>query len=236
MLKQSVLIVEDEKNIGNFIYTTMVNNGYKALMAIDGSEGMSMCTSCCPSLMLLDLGLPDIDGMDLIRQIRTFSNMPIIVISARTQEKEKVEALDLGADDYITKPFGSSELLARIRTALRHSQSSAGYTEKGQVYKREGLIIDFSRRIVSVDDKEIHLTQNEYKLVALLAMQAGKVLTYDYLMHQIWGPYANSSNNQILRVNMANIRRKLEKNPAEPQYILTEIGVGYRMKESDIQD
>lgn len=165
--------------------------------------------------------------MEIIRNVRGFTSTPIIVISARTQENEKVEALDCGADDYITKPFGTSELMARIRTALRHSHQSGG---SDFVYSCGGLVIDFEKRLISLDGEEVHLTQIEYNLVSMLAKQAGKVLTYDYLMQQIWGPYSDN-NNQILRVNMAHIRRKLEKNPAEPEYIFTEIGVGYRLRE-----
>ena len=175
------------------------------------------------------------DGLEVIRQIRSWSVLPIIVISARTQEKEKVAALDAGADDYITKPFGTSELLARIRTALRHQNLQANSSGKSPdpVYQYEGLTIDFDKRLITLDGQIIHLTQIEYKLVTLLARHSGKVLTYDYIINHIWGPYADS-NNQILRVNMAHIRRKLEANPAEPQYIFTEIGVGYRMQESQI--
>jgi two-component system KDP operon response regulator KdpE len=165
--------------------------------------------------------------MEIIRNVRGFTSTPIIVISARTQENEKVEAPDCGADDYITKPFGTSELMARIRTALRHSHQSGG---SDSVYSCGGLVIDFEKRLISLDGEEVHLTQIEYNLVFMLAKQAGKVLTYDYLMQQIWGPYSDS-NNQILRVNMAHIRRKLEKNPAEPEYIFMEIGVGYRLRE-----
>lgn len=228
--KQTILVIEDEKNIGNYIETIVISNGYKALRALNGMSGLSMCTSHHPDLILLDLGLPDIDGMEVLQRVRGFSHVPIIVISARTQEKEKVEALDEGADDYITKPFGSEELLARIRTALRHSTRVEQATVQEPVYSRDGLVIDFDKRLVTLDGAGIHLTQIEYKLVSILAKNAGKVLTYDYLLKEIWGPYADT-DNQILRVNMANIRRKLEKNPAEPHYIFTEIGVGYRMKE-----
>lgn len=228
--KQTVLVIEDEKNIGNYIETIVISNGYKALRAMNGLSGLSMCTSHHPDLILLDLGLPDIDGMEVLRRIRGFSHVPIIIISARTQEKEKVEALDEGADDYITKPFGSEELLARIRTALRHSTRVEQASSQTPVYSRDGLVIDFDKRLVMLEGEDIHLTQIEYKLVSILANNAGKVLTYDYLLKEIWGPYADT-DNQILRVNMANIRRKLEKNPAEPHYIFTEIGVGYRMKE-----
>lgn len=228
--KQVILIIEDEKNIGNYIETIIISNGYKALRAMNGMSGLSLCTSHHPDLILLDLGLPDIDGSEVLERVRGFSAVPVIVISARTQEAEKVQALDQGADDYITKPFGSEELLARIRTALRHSAQVASSGPRETVYSRDGLVIDFDKRVVTLNGEDIHLTQIEYKLVSLLAKNAGKVLTYDFILKEIWGPYADT-DNQILRVNMANIRRKLESNPAEPHYIFTEIGVGYRMKE-----
>ncbi|MDE6929360.1 MAG: response regulator [Lachnospiraceae bacterium] len=234
--KVTALIIEDEKSIRSFIETTLNANGYKVFTAASGQEGLSFATSNCPDIILLDLGLPDIDGLQIIKQIREWSVLPIIVISARTQEKEKVAALDAGADDYITKPFGTSELLARIRTALRHHhlQTSISGKMPNLVYQYGGLIIDYEKRLVTLNGQTIHLTQIEYKLVTLLARYSGKVLTYDYIINQIWGPYADN-NNQILRVNMAHIRRKLEVNPAEPQYIFTEIGVGYRMQESQIE-
>ena len=228
--KQSILVIEDEKNIGNYIETILASNGYKVLRAMNGMTGLSLCTSHFPEVILLDLGLPDLDGMEVLQQIRGFSDLPIIVISARTQEKEKVEALDSGADDYITKPFGAEELLARIRTALRHRLHANRSITQEPVYSRDGLVIDFERRTVTLHEASIHLTQIEYKLVSLLARNAGKVLTYDSILKEIWGPYADT-DNQILRVNMANISRKLEANPAEPHYIFTEIGVGYRMLE-----
>lgn len=228
--RQTILIIEDEKNIGNYIETIVISNQYKALRAKNGMEGLSLCTSHHPDLILLDLGLPDVDGMDVLKRIRSFSHVPVIIISARTQEREKVEALDQGADDYITKPFGSEELLARIRTAMRHSVQVSSLMNQEQKYSKAGLEIDFDKRLVTLEGREIHLTQIEYKLVSLLAKNAGKVLTYDFILKEIWGPFADT-DNQILRVNMANIRRKLEKNPAEPFYIFTEIGVGYRMKE-----
>lgn len=225
--KLTVVIIEDEKNICRFIESVLAGESYKTVMASTGTEGLSVIASQCPDIILLDLGLPDMDGIEIIRKVRQFTHTPIIVISARTQEDEKVSALDCGADDYITKPFGTSELMARIRTALRHSHRNEKYDS---MYSCGGLVIDFERRLITLDGEEVHLTQIEYKLVSLLAKQAGKVLTYDYLMRQIWGPYSDS-NNQILRVNMAHIRRKLEKNPAQPEYIFTEIGVGYRMRE-----
>ena len=225
--KLTAVIIEDEKNICRFIESVLAAEAYKTVTAANGTEGLSVIASLCPDIILLDLGLPDMDGMEIIKNVRQFTSTPIIVISARSREDEKVAALDCGADDYITKPFGTSELMARIRTALRHSHRTAS---ADTVYACGGLVIDFERRIISLDGENVHLTQIEYKLVSMLARQAGKVLTYDYLMRQIWGPYSDN-NNQILRVNMAHIRRKLEKNPAEPEYIFTEIGVGYRMRE-----
>lgn len=222
--KINVLIVEDEKNIRNFIATTLKSSNYKVIECQTGNEALSISTSHCPDVILLDLGLPDMDGISVLKSIRSWSTVPIVVISARSQEKEKVEALDLGADDYITKPFGTSELLARIRTALRHSTKHT----PNAVFRVKDLSIDFDKRLITVQDKEIHLTQIEFKLVSLLAQNAGKVLTYDFMITSIWGPYADK-NNQILRVNMANIRRKIEENPGDPKYIFTEVGVGYRM-------
>ena len=228
--KQTILIIEDENTICNFISTTLVANDYKVLKATNGREAISSFSSYCPDVILLDLGLPDMDGLDVLKQIRSWSSVPIIIVSARDQEKEKVTALDLGADDYITKPFGTSELLARIRTAIRHNiKMETGKEFPTDLFKAKDLTIDFNKRIVYVGSKEIHLTQIEFKLIALLAGSAGRVLTYDYIIKKIWGPFSDSKDNQILRVNMANIRRKIEENPADPQHIFTEVGVGYRM-------
>lgn len=224
----SIIIIEDEKNICSFIENVLTPQNYQITAAGTGAEGLRLITALNPDLILLDLGLPDMDGLDLISEVRTWSPVPIIVISARTLERSKVAALDMGADDYLTKPFGTNELLARIRTALRHSQKTAGPQAKR--YEVGDLLIDFERRLVKVKGEDVHLTQIEYKLVSLLAQNAGKVLTYESIISKIWGPYADS-DNQILRVNMAHIRRKLEENPGEPKYIFTEIGVGYRMKE-----
>lgn len=228
--KGTILIIEDEENIRDFISTSLRAQDYKTVDAKTAAEGMTLAASLCPDVILLDLGLPDMDGMEVIRSVRAWSMLPILVISARSREKEKVEALDLGADDYITKPFGSSELMARIRTAMRHGAVTAGMGAPSQVFATGGLQIDFGKRMVRVDGVQVHLTQVEYKIVALLAQNAGQVMTYDAIISHVWGPYMND-DNRILRVNMANIRRKLEKNPAEPQYINTEIGVGYRMAE-----
>lgn len=225
--KANIIIIEDEKNICSFIETVLSPQNYHVTCAYTGAEGLHLISAVKPDVVLLDLGLPDMDGLEIIEKVRAYSSIPIIVISARTLERSKVAALDMGADDYLTKPFGTAELLARIRTALRHSQRSAANSSK---YEVGGLMIDFERRLVKVNGQDVHLTQIEYKLVSLLAQNAGRVLTYETIISNIWGPYADS-DNQILRVNMAHIRRKLEENPAEPQYIFTEIGVGYRMRE-----
>ena len=233
-LKDKILIVEDEQNISNFISTVLAANGYDILIAETGAHALSMITSHCPDLIVLDLGLPDMDGMNILREVRSWSNLPVVVVSARTHEQDKVAALDMGADDYIEKPFGTSELLARIRTAIRHTRTPLGngsIAQSGKFTVR-GLTVDYDKHHVLVDGVDVHLTLNEFKIVALLGKYAGKVLTYDFLIKEIWGPKAKA-DNQILRVNMANIRRKIEKNPADPQYIFTEIGVGYRMLEGE---
>lgn len=228
--KTVILIVEDEEGISNFISAVLTSNHYHIVKAENASEALAMAASHCPDLVLLDLGLPDMDGLEVLKSIRSWSQMPVIVVSARGNEREKVEALDLGADDYVTKPFGTSELLARIRTAIRHKQRAVegAFPATGKI-TIGGLSVDTEKRKVTVDAKEVHLTPIEYKILVLLAGSAGKVLTIDYITKQIWGPYTSEAN--ALRVNMANIRRKIEENPAEPKYILTEVGVGYRMPE-----
>lgn len=227
-----ILLIEDEKNICNFITTALEPSNYKVISAFNATEGLSLATSLCPDVVLLDLGLPDMDGLEVIRHIRSWSQLPIIVLSARTSEEEKVRALDLGADDYITKPFGTSELLARIRTALRHSSRPTAPSAASSIYHAKQMKIDFDRRLVTVNGKEVHLTQIEYKILTLLAKNSGKVITYDTIMASVWGPYSDG-NNRILRVNMANMRRKLENNPAAPEYIFTDVGIGYRMLEDE---
>jgi len=233
-IKDRILIVEDEHNISNFISTILAANNYDTIIARNGAEAYTMVTSYCPELVILDLGLPDMDGMELIKAVREWVQTPIIVVSARMHERDKVQALDNGADDYITKPFGASELLARIRTALRHTRlrATSESIAKTGLFKTGALVIDYDKHQVLVDGENAHLTQNEYKIVSMLGKYAGKVMTYDFVLCELWGPSAKG-NNQILRVNMANIRRKIEKNPAEPVYIFTEVGVGYRMVEGD---
>lgn len=233
-IKDKVLVVEDETGISNFISTILTSNNYEVIIAKNGADAFTMITSHCPDIVILDLGLPDMDGLKIIKSVREWSQLPIVVVSARTHEKDKVEALDLGADDYIVKPFGTSELLARIRTAIRHTrlkEANENVVQTG-VFKAGGMVIDYDKRHVYVDGENVHLTQNEYKIVTLLGKYAGKVLTYDFIIRNLWGPSAEG-DNKILRVNMANIRRKIEKNPGEPKYIFTEIGVGYRMIDED---
>lgn len=232
--KYLIVIVEDEYNISSFVSAVLQANGFDTMVARNGAEAIILITSHCPDLVLLDLGLPDMDGQGIIENVRGWSNMPIIVVSARTRERDKVMALESGADDYITKPFGTSELLARIRTALRHVQLREGEQAQRQtgVFHTGDLEVDYDKRRVYVNGEDAHLTQNEYKIVALLSKYSGRVLTYDSIIKHIWGPNAKQGN-QILRVNMANIRRKIEPSTAEPRYIMTEMGVGYRMAEGE---
>ena len=232
--KYLIVIVEDEYNISSFVSAVLQANGFDTMVARNGAEAIILITSHCPDLVLLDLGLPDMDGQGIIENVHGWSNVPIIVVSARTRERDKVMALESGADDYITKPFGTSELLARIRTALRHVQLREGEQAQRQtgVFHTGDLEVDYDKRRVYVNGEDVHLTQNEYKIVALLSKYSGRVLTYDSIIKHIWGPNAKQGN-QILRVNMANIRRKIEPSTAEPRYIMTEMGVGYRMAEGE---
>ena len=233
-IRDRILIIEDDKRINSFYKTVMAANNYDAIFAHTGTEAYSMITSQCPDVVILDLGLPDMDGMEILQKVREWSSMPVIVVSARTHEKDKVAALDMGADDYITKPFGTSELLARIRTAIRHTRSGLVSPTGAPIgrFAAGDRVIDYDKHRVYMAGEDVGLTQNEYKIVSLLGKYAGKVMTYDFLIKEIWGPNMKN-DNRILRVNMANIRRKIEKNPAEPQYIFTEVGVGYRIVEPD---
>ena len=233
MPKFSVLIIEDEKNIQTFMGKVLKRHDYRVLCADTGTQGLDLIRSQCPDIILLDLGLPDMSGNKVISEVRTWTSTPIIVISARTAEHEKVQALDLGADDYITKPFGTSELLARIRASLRHSNRlRTDNTFYIRPYKHGEMTLDFSKRLLTIGQNTVHLTPIEYKIVAFLAQNSGKVVTYSTILSNVWGPYADD-DNKILRVNMANIRRKIEVDPAQPKYIYTEVGVGYRMAEDE---
>lgn len=230
-MKPVILIIEDEESICNFISAVLTSNQYQVVKAASGKEGLSMYHSYLPDLILLDLGLPDMDGLELLKAVRQCSEVPVIVVSAREHEREKVMALDQGADDYIVKPFGTSELLARIRTALRHSQALSVLPAAGADRFAVGALeIDYEKRTVLRDGEHVHLTPIEYKILVLLSKNAGKVLTHDFIIQEIWGVYS-SDESHTLRVNMANLRRKIESNPGAPKYILTEMGVGYRMVE-----
>ena len=233
MNKSKILVIEDDPAITNLIRTTLDTQDYQYHTARTGSAGLMDAVAYNADVIILDLGLPDIDGMEVLREIRSWSVTPIIIISARNLESEKVNALDAGADDYITKPFGNQELLARIRTALCHHRQPIEADTGVPMYRAGQLRINFEKRRVFVGETEIRLTQIEYKLVSLLAENSGKVITYEFIIKNIWGPYADT-NNRILRVNMANIRRKIEENPAVPKYIFTEVGVGYRMLDSEL--
>ena len=233
-IREKVLIVEDEKGISQFIAAALSSRGYEAIQAHTGSEALTIISSHCPDLVILDLGLPDMDGLSILEQLRAWSSLPVVVVSARSHEKDKVTALDLGADDYLTKPFGTDELLARVRAAIRHTRTVSGNDEIAQkgTYTVGDLVVDFNKHQALVRGKNVRLTLSEFRIVALLAKYAGKVLTYDFIIKELWGPRAGG-DNQILRVNMANIRRKIEENPAEPRYLFTEVGVGYRMAEGE---
>lgn len=228
-IRDRILIIEDDRSILKFIKTIMHDADYDVLTAESGADAFSIISSSCPDLVILDLGLPDIDGITVIESVRKWTSMPIIVVSARTHYSDKVEALDKGADDYITKPFSSEELLARVRVALRHKSNVSAL---GQTFKTGGLKIDYEKHLVTVDGVKVHLTLNEYRILKLLSTYPGKVLTYDFIMKELWGPKLNNSN-QILRVNMANLRRKIESNPAEPMYLFTEVGVGYMLSDGE---
>lgn len=225
-MKASILLIEDDPNITDFMEVVLDQERYQLTIARTGMEALTAFQTTSIDLVLLDLGLPDIDGIDLLKILRKRLHLPIIIISARSNEEEKVKALDLGADDYVTKPFGTNELLARIRTALRHQNAQA---EASAIIENKALKIDFEKQLVYKDGREIHLTKNEYRILALMFRQLGKVVTYQTLMIEVWGPYSDDS--QTLRVNMSNIRKKIEKDTLKPEYLITEIGVGYRLRD-----
>jgi two-component system, OmpR family, KDP operon response regulator KdpE len=227
--KAMVLVVEDESQMRTFVRLALSAHGYRVVEAQTGREGLAQAATHTPDLVLLDLGLPDIDGLEITKHLREWCTAPIIVISARGQEAQKVEALDAGADDYLTKPFGTAELMARIRVALRHASQSA-QDPLSSVFAAGTLRIDFAKRLVFNGETEVHLTPIEYKLLAALAKHAGKVMTHKQLLDQVWGP-GHSHQMQYLRVYMVQLRQKLEENPARPRYLRTEAGVGYRLRD-----
>ncbi len=228
-LHEHILVVEDDAQIRNFICFTLEAEAYVCRTAATAEEAMRLLAAEPIDLMLLDLGLPDLDGTEVIRRLRTWSEMPVIVVSARDQDKEKVAVLDLGADDYLTKPFSASELLARIRVALRHMYKQSG-AKANPVYQAGELRLDAEKRKVYLGESEIHVTPMEYALLLLLFKNQGKVLTTSVILREIWGA-GYGQDTQALRTLTAGLRRKIEKNPAKPRYIRTEIGVGYRLAE-----
>ena len=226
--KYKILVVEDDRSILSMIQTVLDSSGYQVLTAQRCQQGILMLSSHVPDLVVLDLGLPDMDGEEFIRITRRSSMIPIIVLSARTEEKDKVSALDLGANDYITKPFGTAELLARVRASLRINRMNLQAAVPNSVFTLGDLEIDYDRRQVTMEGKIVHLTQIEYNILALLSQQTGKVMTYSAIIGAIWGAMDEGSVKK-LQVNMANIRKKLDCKPGENRYIINELGVGYRM-------
>ncbi|MBE6904803.1 MAG: response regulator transcription factor [Ruminococcaceae bacterium] len=224
---ENIIVVEDDTQIRNFICYALRQEGFPYTTAGTAQDALSQLVSGQIDLMLLDLGLPDFDGMEVIKKVREWSEMPIIVVSARDQDKEKATALDNGADDYLTKPFSATELMARIRVALRHLYKVGGIKAQA-ILSVGGLTIDFDKRLVYLDDAELHVTPLEYNLLALLFKNIGKVLTTKYILKEIYG-VGYGTDTQALRALMAGLRRKIEQNPTKPRYILTEIGVGYRL-------
>jgi two-component system KDP operon response regulator KdpE len=226
-MKPFILIVEDDPQIRRFLRATLGAEGYRFQEAVTAEEGLTLAAAHHPDMILLDLGLPDRDGLDVIKQVRQWSQAPILVLSARGQENDKIAALDLGADDYVAKPFAVGELLARIRAALRRSSAMVGDLP-GTVFQFGHVEVDLDKRVVKVEGKEVHLTPNEYKMLQVLIKHAGKVLTQRQLLNEVWGP--NSTEQaQYLRVYIAQLRRKLERDPARPKHLQTEPGVGYRL-------
>jgi two-component system, OmpR family, KDP operon response regulator KdpE len=224
--KTVALVIDDEPQIRRLLRVTLEANGYQVVDAPNGQEGLVQAAQCRPGVILLDLGLPDFDGLTVLKRLREWSRVPVIILSVRDREAEKAAALDAGADDYVTKPFGSTELLARLRVALRHSEKQ----DEEPIFRSGGVVVDLADRCVTVDGKEISLTATEYNLLRLLVRHAGKVLTQRFLLREVWGPNAEKQNH-YLRVYIARLREKLENNPSRPDLLLTEPGIGYRLIE-----
>jgi two-component system KDP operon response regulator KdpE len=226
----TVLVVEDEPQMRRFLRATLETHAYRMVDASTGQEAIAEATTSAPDIVLLDLGLPDVDGVDIVRRLREWTDVPIVIVSARDQEKEKIRALDAGADDYLTKPFGAGELLARMRVALRHADKRKDGNPE-PVFKLDDLEVDLAKRLVSVAGRAVHLTPTEYKLLTVLIRAGGNVVTHRQLLKEVWGAsYADQTH--YLRVFMAQLRHKLENNAARPRYLLTEPGVGYRVRSS----
>ena len=224
-----VLVVDDEPQIRRFLSVSLNSHEYSVLEAQTGNEAIRLCTTAQPDLVILDLGLPDIDGREVLTRIREWSRVPIIVLSVRYDEQDKIDALDRGADDYVTKPFGMGELLARMRTALRHR---VGTAEASPLFTTGGLTVDLTKRLVSLNGEELRLSRKEYELLRTLVKHAGKVVTHQQLLREVWGP-AHVNETQYLRVYVGQLRQKIEADPTQPRYIITEAGVGYRLRPLD---
>ena len=225
-----ILVVDDERTLVKGIKFNLENEGYEVECAYDGAAAVELAREGKLDLIILDLMMPEVDGLEACMRIREFSNVPVIMLTAKSEDADKLMGFECGADDYLTKPFGTAELLARVRTAIRHTRTASGNDEIAQkgTYSVGELVIDYNKHQVLVRGENVKLTLSEFRIVALLGKHAGKVLTYDAIIKELWGPRAGSGN-QILRVNMANIRRKLKENPSDPKYIHTELGIGYRM-------
>jgi two-component system KDP operon response regulator KdpE len=226
--KTIVLVIDDEPQIRRLLRVTLEANGYEVVESPTGADGLVQAAQCRAQVILLDLGLPDMNGLDLLKRLREWSHIPVIILSVRDRENEKAEALDTGADDYVTKPFGSAELLARLRVALRHSEKRS----EDPVFRSGPLVMDLADRHVTVDGKEISLTVTEYNLLRLLVRHAGKVLTHRFLLREVWGPNAENQSH-YLRVYIARLREKLKTDSDKPEILLTEPGVGYRLIEKN---
>jgi two-component system KDP operon response regulator KdpE len=226
--KELILLIEDEPQMRRFLRVTLQAHGYQLIESATGEDGLTQVATRNPDVVLLDLGLPDIDGLEVTKRLREWSQVPLIVISAREQEEDKVRALDAGADDYLTKPFGAGELLARIRVSLRHMAMQHTGTEE-PVFVLDNLKVDLAKRQVLLDDREVHLTPIEYRLLALLIRHAGKVITHKHILKEVWGT-AYAGQTHYLRIYMAQLRHKLEADPARPRFFINEPGVGYRLK------
>ena len=227
-----VLVVDDEPQIRRFLSASLNSHEYTVIEAHTGNEAIRLCTTAQPDLVILDLGLPDMDGREVLSRIREWSRVPVIVLSVRFNEQDKIDALDRGADDYVTKPFGMGELLARMRTALRHR---VGTSEEAPHYSTGSLSVDLTRRLVSVEADEIRLSRKEYEVLRMLVKHAGKVVTHQQLLREVWGP-AHVNETQYLRVYVGQLRQKIERDPTQPRYIITEAGVGYRLRQLDDDD
>ena len=230
--KFKILVIEDEANICNLLDTILTTNGYQVITVGTCKDGITMMLSNVPDLVILDLGLPDRDGLEFIREIRQSDVTPILVLSARTNEKDKVKALDLGANDYVTKPFGNAELLARVRAALRNRRTTEVEGVGEGTFTLHDMTIDYARRMVTIGSEEIKLTRTEYNILEILSQNPGKVLTYAAIIRKIWGP-TDDGGIKKLQVNMANIRKKLGSKPGDNKYIINELGVGYRISEEN---